>query len=101
MVRRDGLRIRLAVIRVDGEEEDHFVPRSRAIKEAGRIIGARVLDTVNLHDGRVMLVDDLGHGKKKLNPKATKLYHSVCRPGTAHTIVGDVAILVDADLGDD
>jgi len=71
---------------------------------------------VNLRDGRVMLVDDNGYeteavprdfgvelvckrARKPLNQAATRLYHSVCRPGTTHQIVGDVAIVWDKDCG--
>jgi hypothetical protein len=35
---------------------------------------------------------------KPVNPKATALYHAICRPGTTHEIVGDVAILDDEDV---
>ena len=63
------------------------------------LIEAEVLDTVNLRDGRVMLVDDLGHSKgAALNPEATKLYHSVCRPGTTHQIRGAVVVALDRDF---
>ncbi|MGH7462669.1 MAG: hypothetical protein ACREMA_16800, partial [Longimicrobiales bacterium] len=61
-----------------------------------------MLDTVNLRDeGRhVMLLDDLGHHKQlPVNQKASELYWSVCRPGTTHTIRGDVVIVRDDDFG--
>jgi hypothetical protein len=46
-----------------------------------------------------LLVDDTGLvGGKPLNAEATKLYHSVCRPGTTNTIHGDVALVLDADF---
>lgn len=103
------------LIRTDGTESDTTVSRWA---ELAPLIGADVLCTVNLRDGRVMLADDLGyetetieHGpgryelrptkaRKPVNPKATALYHGICRPGTTHAIVGDVAIVVDAEWGD-
>ncbi|MCC6193676.1 MAG: hypothetical protein IT518_04335 [Burkholderiales bacterium] len=84
------------IIRADGREERvniHF-------DAIGKAIGARGMDSVNLRDGRVMLVDDMGHiaaPYPPVNPKATEIYWSVCRPGTTHTIVGDVAIVVDEE----
>jgi hypothetical protein len=36
--------------------------------------------------------------RKPVNVEATKLYHAVCRPGTTHQIVGDVAILDDQEM---
>lgn len=80
-----------------------------------KLIAADCFDTVNLRDGRVMLVDDNGYeseavptaygvklnpvrARKPVNRKATALYHAVCHPGTTHEIVGDVAIVVDAEL---
>jgi hypothetical protein len=105
------------VIRTDGTEEDHKLlddPRL-AIAAIERLIRASCTDTVNLRDGRVMFVDDDGwecrseqrpYGvemvpvkpRHPINPKATALYHGVCYPGTTHQIVGDVAIVNDADF---
>lgn len=52
-----------------------------------------------LADGRVMLVDDLGHSKGlPVNDAATELYHSVCRPGATWEIRGDVVIANDSDF---
>jgi len=105
--------VNIHIIRTDGREEHVEAPFSRIDK----LIGAKVTSTVNLRDGRVMLVDDLGyetevveHGqghfelkpvraRKPFNAKATSLYHAICRPGTTHEIVGDVAIVVDAEVG--
>ncbi len=81
---------------------------------------------MNLRDGRVMLVDDNGYdveevdlglkpgpaggqpmqtyrrvpirARKPVNEAATRIYHGVCKPGTTHQIVGDVAIVRDADF---
>ena len=62
------------------------------------LIGAEVLDTVNLRDGRVMVIDDAGAIKNlPVNPEATGLYHAICIPGTTWLIRGDVVIVRDAD----
>jgi hypothetical protein len=108
--------MRVLILRVDGTEEVHEIDRARAVKEINRLIGADTFDAVNLRDGRVMLVDDNGydcefvdHGnanfemrplraRRPVNEKATALYHGICRAGTTHQIVGDVAIAVDADF---
>lgn len=104
--------MKIHIIRADGEEQHVDAPFS-TIHE---LIGANMLDSVNLRDGRVMLVDDAGydtetvdHGsghfelrtvrpRRKANTKATALYHAICVPGTTHQIVGDVAIVVDAEV---
>lgn len=72
--------------------------------EIGKRIGAETLDTVQLrHLGPptiVMVVDDRGHEKRRpVNAAATALYHANCRPGTTHTIRGDVVIAPDSDFG--
>ena len=85
------------IVRADGSEET----RNLAFEQIAPAIGCDVTDIVNLRDGRIMIVDDNGHVKSEtppINRKATALYHSVCRPGTTHQIVGDVAIVVDADI---
>jgi hypothetical protein len=67
-----------------------------------KLIGADIIDTVNLPNGMVMIVDDAGHQKKKpVNEIATRLYLNRCKPGTTHFIVGDVVIVPDADFADD
>jgi hypothetical protein len=111
------------VICVDGTESDHVVELKDSIDSIHELIGAECCDTVNLRDGRVMMVDDDGweteehsemvtedghtferitltpmRPRKPINEKATKLYWSVCKPGTIHQIAGDVAIVVDADF---
>lgn len=81
------------------EPEVHEVGRHILLDWCRRMIGADIIDTVNLRDGRVMLVDDDGHQKfLPVNERATELYHSVCKPGTTHKIVGDVAICLDEDF---
>lgn len=117
--------MKVHIIRTDGREERHDVSRTFAFETIHRLINAQTFDTVNLRDGRVMLVDDAGYeirevdlglqsgpgglahtvrhepvrARKPVNEKATALYHGVCRPGTTHQIVGDVAIVVDKDFG--
>jgi hypothetical protein len=89
--------IRNKVIRVSGVEEP--ITGRATIAGIERAIGADTLDTVNLRDGRVMLVDDLGISKKlPVNEAATKLYHGVCRQGTTAQIHGDVAVVYDEDF---
>lgn len=109
------------LIKTDGTEQRVDAPFAKIAE----LIGAHLLDSVNLQDGRVMLVDDHGYdaeqvelpekrqtayglatvferrptrARKPVNAKATQLYHAICRPGTTHQIVGDVAIVVDAEV---
>lgn len=121
--------IDITILRVNGTRETHSVAKRTAMEWIERMIAADGLDTVNLRDGRVMLVDDSGYeteevkrpargdefggslkpgdevielrpirARKPVNAEATKLYHAVCRPGTTHQVVGDVAIARDADF---
>jgi len=88
------------VLRADGRVEE--LTRPVTIGEVAFLIGAvdSGLDTVSLRrDGLVMLVDDLGHDKgSPINEAATKLYRSVCVPGTTHVIRGDVVVTFDNDF---
>ncbi len=85
------------LIKTDGTERSLPVTGMEPIR---RLIGAEGLDTVNLRDGYVMIVDDVGCRKNlDINVSATALYHAVCRPGTTHKIRGDVVIALDADFG--
>jgi hypothetical protein len=90
--------MQITVIRCNGDEEQHKV-RKDAFAEIYRLIGCDCSDIVNLRDGRVMIVDDVGliDGKER-NEKATALYRGVCRPGTDAWIAGDVAIALDEDF---
>lgn len=91
--------MRRQLIRADGTTQD--LPARATISEIQRLIGARSLDTVNLRDGTVMWVDDLGHQHGlPVNAEGTRLYHSICYPGATHEIVGDVVVTPDADFGD-
>lgn len=91
---------RVEILRVSRPTpEVHEVGKHILLGWIKRMIGAEVLDTVNLRDGRVMLVDDTGlvDGKPR-NEAATTLYWSICRPGTTHPICGDVAVALDEDF---
>jgi hypothetical protein len=113
--------LRVEILRVSGAHEMIEIPRGlNVMQEIAKAIGAPgALDTVNLRDGRVMLVDDAGYdtqaiekgpghyelkptrARKPVNQDATQLYWTVCRPGTTHQIVGDCAVLVDRELADE
>lgn len=57
------------------------------------------VDTINLRDGHVMLVHDLGHPLDlPVNPAATAVYHAICQPGTTHEIRGIAVIVPDEDF---
>jgi hypothetical protein len=75
------------------------VDRGNWLKQIERLIGANCLDSVDLRDGRMMFVDDLGYSKGLPdNTQATALYHKVCKPGTTHRIKGDAVIGKDEDF---
>jgi hypothetical protein len=104
------------IIRTDGTTEEYGVGKHILMDWICRMIGADSADSVNLRDGRVMIVDGRGwetrtidHGGghitlepvrplKPINAEATKIYHSVCVPGATHQIAGDVAIARDEDF---
>ena len=90
------------LIRADGTTQDLPVG-PLTIKTCEHLINAGTLDTVSLrHMGsplHVMLLDDLGHKKGlPVNTEATALYHANCRPGTTHTIRGDVIVVPDHEF---
>jgi hypothetical protein len=90
------------LIRVDGTDEVR--PGRIGIREINRLISADGLDSVTLrrHGGyptEIMMVDDTGMvDGKPVNPKATELYHSICKPGMVWAIHGDVVIVHDSDF---
>jgi len=85
------------VIRVSGENETHTIPQRDPFKRIYELLNCNGCDTVNLKDGRVMIVDDTGMiDGKPINPKATAIYHTV--RNTPYSIHGDVAIAVDEDF---
>lgn len=108
--------MRIEILRTSGKAETFTAANPKdALELIQREIAAEMLDTVNLRDGRVMFVDDAGYEtrsvmqgnvqhlepiapRKPYNNEATRLYHAVCRPGTTHQIVGDVALVNDADF---
>jgi len=87
------------LIKTDGTEI--LLEGLHSTAEIAKLIGAdQGMDTVRLDAGMVMFLDDIGHAKGlAINPKATALYLARCRPGTTHTIRGDVAIVPDRDFG--
>jgi len=93
--------MQIEIIRTNGARETHEVPKAEPLKAIAKLVGYPFFDTVNLRDGRVMLVDDEGairDPRAPVNAEATKLYHAVCRPGTTWPIRGHVAIARDADF---
>lgn len=107
---------KVEILRTNGTREEHELSRHTLLPWIKRMIGAEVTDSVNLRDGRVMIVDDNGwetetdasepgyikikptRPKKPINEQATRIYLSLCRPGTTHQIAGDVAIAWDEDF---
>lgn len=64
-------------------------------------LGNAIPFTVRLPDGWVMIGDDNAIAKRlPVNEAATKLYHSVCKPGTTHQIRGNVVVTLESDFGD-
>jgi len=109
--------VTVLILRTDGRRESYDMPQAEVFDRLRGLLNAEGFDTVNLRDGRVMIVDDDGYdvevvvgiqdgfhveerrpmrAKKPVNVEATALYHGVCKPGTTHQIVGDVAIVADA-----
>jgi hypothetical protein len=88
------------VIRVDGTET--LYEDKPTLRGTCAAIGCDCIDTVILDRENmvVMIVDDTGMvDGKPVNPKATALYHAICKPGTVWAIHGDVAIVNDKDFG--
>jgi hypothetical protein len=84
------------LIKTNGKTQ--VLERELNMGEITKLIQAEVLDCVNLHNGYVMLVDDLGHQKQKpKNQKATNIYQQVCQMSTDWQIVGDVVLTRDGD----
>jgi hypothetical protein len=87
------------VLRVNGSEETHYEKPTLDLILGE--IGADCMDTITLdpENQQVMVVDDTGIiDGKPVNPKATALYLSICKPGTQGSICGDVAIVNDLDF---
>jgi hypothetical protein len=97
--RRREAEVAVEIIRVDGTHETAAVDQSNWLKQIEGLIGTNCLDSVDLRDGRVMFVDDLGYSRRlPQNTEATGLYHKICKPGTTHQIKGDVVIGRDEDF---
>jgi hypothetical protein len=89
----------IRIIYTRGRTEELPFPPHQPLRTIKTILACTSLDTVNLRNGCVMLVDDQGHQhSREDNPDATEIYHSICRPGTTHRILGPVAIVCDADF---
>ena len=90
---------RVEILRANGQREEHEVGKHILLDWITRMIAAETTGSVNLRDGRVMVVDDTGLvDGRPVNAAATKLYHAVCRPGTTAPICGDVAVALDEDF---
>ena len=97
--RRQANQVTVEIIRVDGTHETAAVDRVKWLKQIEQLISASYLDSVDLRDGRIMFVDDLGYSRGLPdNAVATGLYHRVRKPGTTHRIKGDVVIGRDEDF---
>lgn len=106
------------ILRTDGTREEHLVGKHCLLEWIRRRIGAEITDSFRLKDGTdcVCILDDRGYETadvmigagslvlkptkplKPVNEQATQLYHRICKPGTTHQIVGDVAIAHDRDF---
>jgi uncharacterized protein YacL len=86
------------ILRVDGSVEtiEHRgASEDDAMNLVKTLIDARQgVDFVNLRDGTLLVVDDVGHiVGKPVNEQATRRYLAVCVPGTTYVIRGDAAIV--------
>lgn len=63
--------MKVTVIRTTGVTVEIDVDKSKAIDQIQTLIGAKLLDTVNLRDGRVMMVDDGGYDTEPTERVAT------------------------------
>lgn len=110
----------VTILRTDGLEEQHELTPQTVLLELERLLDAKALDTINLRDGLVLIVDDEGYAieeresmtadgvlhiylvpalaRKPVNAAATALYHRICKPGVTHQVVGDAAVVRDKDF---
>lgn len=87
------------ILHCDGRKTP--IPEPVDYEDAADLIGATLLNVVDLRDGRMLMVDESGHPKGlPLNPFGTNLYRSVCRPGTTSTVVGDVLVVPAVEFPD-
>lgn len=62
------------IIRVTGEEENFTMDKNTTIEQLREIVGGNI-EVVQLHDRKLMLVDEDGKLKgKPINEKATNMY---------------------------
>lgn len=87
------------ILKTTGERVE--LPYPLDYEDAADLIGATLLNVVNLPDGHLLLVDESGHPKGLPdNPEATRLYWTACRPGTTHRVAGDVVVVPESDMPD-
>jgi hypothetical protein len=93
--------MKVTVMRTNGTEETVEIPKGDYIlPDIYKLINCDCIDIVRLRrDKKIMLVDDNGLAKGlPRNVVATRLYRSVCLPGTTGFIVGDVALVDEEDF---
>ena len=87
---------------VAGDRQARVIEKRGAIKTIRSMIGAPIAtDTVNLRDGRVLIVDDTGLlDGRPVNPAATALFRSIYPLAEENktNIHGDCVIAVDEDF---
>lgn len=85
---------RATLIRASGERAEFT--RTLSMAEIKQLIGAEVLDSVNLKDGHVLMIDDNGiAAQKPTNPGATFIYQKM--KNSINKIYGDAVIVWDND----
>jgi hypothetical protein len=85
---------RATLIRTSGEQ--HEFTRTLTMEEIRQLIDALVLDSVNLKDGHVLMIDDNGiQAQKPVNGGATFIYQKMKH--STNKIHGDAVIVWDAD----
>lgn len=76
----------------------HKVRPHMSFRFINQALGSSVTDSINLRDGRLMLVDDMGLRKElPENPAALAIVREVY-PTYPYPVVGDVAIVWDEDF---
>lgn len=85
------------IIRIDGTES--VVEETPSISKALKVIGCEMVDTVNLGNDVIMIVDDVGMiDGRPVNWKATELMLQRFGPRYPNKIHGDVLIVNDLDF---
>jgi hypothetical protein len=87
------------LIRANGEKQDFN--RSLTMTEIRKLINAEVLDSVNLKEGHVLVIDDNGiQAGKPPNAGATFIYQRLKKSTNkiyGDVVIGDVVIVWDND----